>query len=234
MDALVLTTVARKSSVERTTNHQRSTLPPAVTGDSAHGAADRVDEDQFTEKSGCAAGGRQERFPVVLIRRETLSDEPAIFRVHNAAFATDNGRTAPEAVLVDQLRAASDSIPALSLVAEISDTVVGHVLGSRAHIDEYSSLGIGPLGVLPTHQQQGVGTALMHAVLAAADALDLSEAVLLGDPAFYHRSGFQLARPLGVLPSNPGWAEHFQIRTLTSWTNQRQGAFRYAPAFDNA
>lgn len=169
----------------------------------------------------------------MLIRRETLKDAPAIFRVHTAAFATDNGRTAPEAALVDQLRAASDSIPALSLVAEISDTVVGHVLGSRAHIDEYCSLGLGPLGVLPAHQQQGVGTALMHAVLAAADALGLPEAVLLGDPAYYRRFGFQLAQPLGVLSANPGWPEHFQIRTLTSWTNRRQGVFRYAPAFDN-
>jgi putative acetyltransferase len=169
----------------------------------------------------------------VLIRRETVSDAPAIFGVHTAAFATDNRRTPPEAVLVDQLRAASDSIPALSLVAEISDAVVGHVLGSRAHIDGYSSLGLGPLGVLPTHQRRGVGTALMHAVLAAADALDLPEVVLLGDPAYYRRFGFQLAQPLGVLSANPGWAEHFQIRTLTTWTNQRQGVFRFAPAFDN-
>jgi putative acetyltransferase len=169
----------------------------------------------------------------VLIRRATPSDEPAIYRIHNAAFATDDGRTAPEAELVDRLRIAGDSIPALSLVAEIRGTAVGHVVASRARIDEYSSLGLGPLGVLPTHQRQGVGTALVHAALAAADALDFPEVVLLGDPGYYHRFGFQLAQPAGVQPPNPGWTEHFQIRTLASWTKQRQGSFRYAPAFDD-
>lgn len=169
----------------------------------------------------------------MLIRRETPADGPLIRAVHDAAFATEDGTGSVEAALVDRLRAAGDCVPALSLVAEIGGTVVGHVLGSRARLDRYRSLGLGPLGVLPGHQRRGVGAALMHAVLAAADAMDFPEAVLLGDPAYYGRFGFQLAQPLGVLAPNAEWAEHFQIRTLTSWTAERQGAFRYAPAFDD-
>lgn len=169
----------------------------------------------------------------MLIRREIPSDDRVIHGIHNAAFAPDSGPTAPEAVLVDRLRAAGDTIPGLSLVAEVSGAVVGHVLGSHAHIDEHPSLGLGPLGVLSAHQQQGVGTALMHAVLAAADAMDFPEAVLLGDPVYYHRFGFRLAQPLGILPPKPEWAEHFQVRMLTSWTNDRQGVFHYASAFDD-
>lgn len=72
----------------------------------------------------------------------------------------------------------------------------------------------------------------MHAVLAAADALNSPAAVLLGAPTYYQRFGFQPAQPFGVLPPNPGWAQHFQIRTLTTWTGRTPGAFRYAPAFD--
>ncbi len=167
---------------------------------------------------------------LVLIRREAASDQRAVFAVHNAAFATENGSVAYEATLVDDLRAAGDIIARLSLVAEIDGLVVGHVLGSRAHIDGHPSVGLAPLGVLPSHQRRGVGSALMHAVLAAADALDSSEAVLLGDPGYYQRFGFQPAQPLGVLPPDPEWAHHFQIRTLTSWTGTH-GIFRYAPAF---
>ena len=170
---------------------------------------------------------------LVLIRREIPGDELAIHGVHNAAFAGENGSTAPEALLVNQLRVAGDAVPELSLVAEISDTVVGHVLGSHARLDERPSLGLGPLGVLPIHQQQGIGTALMHAFLAAADALGFPEAVLLGDPVYYRRFGFRLARPLGVLPPNPEWTQHFQIRTLAAWTDRRAGVFHYAPAFDD-
>jgi putative acetyltransferase len=73
----------------------------------------------------------------------------------------------------------------------------------------------------------------MHAVLAAADALDEPAVVLLGDPGYYHRFGFVLAQPLGVLPPNPHWAKHFQVRPLTAWDSSAQGVFRYAPAFDD-
>lgn len=170
----------------------------------------------------------------VLIRREALPDQRAIFAVHNAAFATDDGTDSYEAVLVDELRAAGEVIDPLSLVAEIDGHVVGHVLGSRAHIGEHPSLGLGPLGVLPDHQGRGVGSALMHAVLAAADALGSPEAVLLGDPGYYQRFGFRLAEPLGVIPPDPAWTPHFQIRTLTTWTASTRGRFRYAPAFDTA
>lgn len=164
----------------------------------------------------------------VLIRREVPSDVPDVRRVHVEAF----GRAA-EADVADQLRAAGDAIPALSLVAEIDGIVVGHVVGSRAHLGDRPTVALGPVGVLPAHQGQGVGSALLHAVLAAADALDFGEMVLLGSPVFYRRFGFRLAQPLGVLPPDPGWSEHFQLRTLAGWAADRTGPFRYAPAFDN-
>jgi putative acetyltransferase len=117
-------------------------------------------------------------------------------------------------------------------VAEMDGTVVGHVLGSRAHLEGLPSLGLAPLGVLPEYQGCGAGSALMHAVLGAADALDLPEPILLGDPPYYARFGFELAHLRGVHPPQPEWAEHFQIRTLSTWTDARRGSFRYAPAFD--
>lgn len=45
------------------------------------------------------------------------------------------GSVAAGARLVDELRAAGDVVTGLSLVAEIGGDVVGHVVGSRAHID---------------------------------------------------------------------------------------------------
>jgi putative acetyltransferase len=170
--------------------------------------------------------------PPVLVRREIPQDREAIFAVHAAAFAPADGSLAPEATLVDALRDAGDVIPPLSLVAEVDGRVVGHVVGSRARIEQHPSLGVGPLGVLPAYQRRGVGSALMHAVMAAADALGHPAVMLLGDPGYYHRFGFQLAEPLGVLPPDPAWTPHFQIRLLTGWTGHTLGTFHYAPAFD--
>lgn len=168
----------------------------------------------------------------VILRQETADDQAAVFAVHSAAFALPEGGEVPEAHLVDGLRDDGDVIPALSLVALAGDEVVGHVVCSRASIDERPSLGLGPLGVLPGHQGRGIGQALVHAVLAAADALDEPAVVLLGSPDYYGRFGFVLAHRHGVLPSNPQWREHFQLRTLSAWDGSVRGTFHYAPAFD--
>jgi putative acetyltransferase len=168
----------------------------------------------------------------VILRREQPGDEATIFDVHAAAFARPNTEVAPEAPLVDELRSAGDIIAGLSIVALVGDRIVGHTVCSRATIEGAAALGLGPLGVLPTYQQRGVGKALVHAVLAAADALDEPVVVLLGDPAYYQRFGFVLAEPLGVQPPDPDWAPHFQLRQLTAWETGLRGSFRYAPAFD--
>jgi putative acetyltransferase len=168
----------------------------------------------------------------VILRREVPDDRTAIFAVHTAAFALPDGGDVPEARLVDALRDDGDIIPALSLIALIHDEIVGHVVCSRASIDGSPSVGLGPLGVLPTHQHRGVGQALMHGVLAAADALDEPAVVLLGDPRYYRSFGFLLAQPLGILPPDPRWAAHFQVRPLHAWDSSLRGTFHYASAFN--
>jgi putative acetyltransferase len=149
--------------------------------------------------------------------------------VHGAAFG---GGDVVEARLVDDLRADEDVIPALSIVAVLDGEVVGHVLGSRASIADRPSIGLGPLGVLPAYQHRGVGQALMHAVVAAADAVDEPAVALLGDPAYYSRFGFVAGATLGVFPPVPEWGRHFQLRPLTAWDGSLRGTFRYARAFD--
>ena len=173
----------------------------------------------------------------MILRRELAADRGAVHRVHRRAFARPGVDVAPEATLVDELRNDGDVVPGLSIVAELDGdgavpgTVVGHVVCSRAWIGERPSLGLGPLGVLPEHQRRGVGTALIHGVLAVADALRATEVVLLGSRAYYARFGFVLAEPLGITPPEPAWTPHFQVRRLTDW-NGASGPFRYAPAFD--
>jgi putative acetyltransferase len=168
----------------------------------------------------------------VILRRELPSDRSAVHEVHARAFARPGEEVAPEAVLVGGLRDDGDVVPGLSIVAEDGDgTVVGHVVCSRAVLGVRPSLGLGPLGVLPGYQRRGVGSALVHGVLAAADALGAGEVVLLGDPAYYERFGFVLAVPLGITPPDPAWAPHWQVRTLTAYDGAT-GPFRYAPAFD--
>ncbi|MGH3717455.1 MAG: GNAT family N-acetyltransferase [Pseudonocardiaceae bacterium] len=167
----------------------------------------------------------------MIVRRELPEDRVAICSVHTAAFGT-GGQDVAEAQLVDDLRDDGDVIPGLSLVATVAGEVVGHVVCSRGRVASRSLPGLGPLSVLPAHQRRGVGSALMHAVLAAADALDKPAVVLLGEPSYYRRFGFVLAESVGLLPPDPNWVPHFQVRPLHTWDDSLRGNFCYAPAFE--
>ncbi|MFJ7212528.1 GNAT family N-acetyltransferase [Amycolatopsis sp. NPDC098790] len=169
----------------------------------------------------------------MLIRRETPADRSAVHTIHSKAFRREPGVTPVEAPLVDELRADGDLIDALSLVTVRDGEVVGHVCCSRARIgdDMTSAVGLGPLGVLPAHQGSGVGSALVHAVLGAADALGYGLVVLLGSPGYYSRFGFVTASTLSITAREPAWGKHFQARTLTGYKPTQAGAFEYAPAF---
>jgi putative acetyltransferase len=167
----------------------------------------------------------------MLVRRELPSDAAAIHAVHTAAFGRGHSGEVAEAVLWDQLRNAGDSVPQLSFVAIIDGDVVGHAGVSAADIEGRRVVALGPLGVQPGHQQRGVGTALVHAVLGGADACNEPMLVLLGDPAYYSRFGFELSTPLGVIPPDARWEPHFQLRRLAAWADPPRGQFRYAPAF---
>lgn len=137
-----------------------------------------------------------------------------------------------EARLLDGLRADDGWLPALSWVAEVDGHLVGHNICTRGHVDDLPCVGLGPIAVLPAAQGTGVGSALMHAMIGAADALDEPLIALLGDPGYYRRFGFVPSSDLGITPPEPEWAEHFQVRRLTAWNDSMGGSFRYAAPFD--
>lgn len=170
----------------------------------------------------------------MLIQREAPNQIDAIRAVTAAAFRNPAQPDRPpvEAQLVDDLRATDAWLPALSLVALIGGQVVGHVVCTRARIESARALGLGPLSVHPDHQRRGVGLALVHAVLGAADALDEPLVVLLGNPRYYHRFGFRLAEEYGIDPPVPEWRPDFQVRTLATYTSDLRGRFAYAEPFD--
>ncbi|TFV89644.1 N-acetyltransferase [Blastococcus sp. CT_GayMR16] len=166
------------------------------------------------------------------IRRERPADHDAVRALHQAAFALPSGGAVVQARLLDELREDAGFLPHLSLVAVDGDRIAGHVIATRGWLEPFGTavLGLGPLGVEPDLQRRGVGTALVHAVLAVAEACDERLVALLGDPGYYRRFDFRRSTDLGVAAPDPAWGEHFQARLLTG--RPVGGAFRYAQPFD--
>lgn len=166
----------------------------------------------------------------MLIRREATGDVDAVREVTRAAFR--NGLEEPvEPALLDALRDDVGWIPSLSLVAQREGRVVGHVVCTRGRVGSTAAVGLGPISVLPHLQHAGVGTALLHAVLAAADALGEPLVALLGEPAYYERFGFVASTELGIEPPDPTWGRYFQVRILTAYDAGVRGRFEYAQPF---
>ena len=133
--------------------------------------------------------------PNAIIRPELPTDRAAIWNVNHLAFGSD-----AEANLVDALR--DGGFLAVSLVAEIDGSAVGHILFSRLKIsgraEILESLSLAPMAVLPEFQRQLIGTQLLTQGLATCRAMGHKTVLVLGHPEFYTKFGFsaELARPL--------------------------------------
>jgi putative acetyltransferase len=163
------------------------------------------------------------------IRAERPGDEAAIRRVVEAAFADHPHSEGTEPAIVDRLRADGDL--ALSLVAEQEGVMVGHAAFSAAILanSEPGWYALGPIGVVPERQGQGIARALLEEGAMRLRTHGARGIVLLGDPDLYARFGFVRGTPLSI--TGP-LASYFQVLPFVAQVPEAQ--VRFAPAFSLA
>ncbi|GAB5492297.1 MAG: hypothetical protein Phog2KO_25120 [Phototrophicaceae bacterium] len=127
----------------------------------------------------------------MLIRPENLADYASLNTLHIRAF--DN--SARVATLVSLLRTRNTYKPDLSLVAEIDNTIVGHVVFSPINClingELVSGVNLSPLAVHPEYQKQGIGGALTREGHKICERMGYDFSILLGHPTYYPRFGYQ-------------------------------------------
>lgn len=98
----------------------------------------------------------------------------------------------------------------LSILAEEQGQIVGHVALSPVVITETHGhqttdwQGLGPISVLTARQGQGLGSRLMRQAIAELREMHVTGCVLLGEPVYYARFGFEAHAGL-KLPGVPIW-----------------------------
>lgn len=160
------------------------------------------------------------------IRNECAEDIDAIARLTKAAFAPEEHSSHTEQFIVDALRRSNQLT--VSLVAVERNDIIGHVAISAVSVSSGATgwYGLGPISVRPDRQGQGIGSALVHAALAELQRLGGNGCVVLGDPGYYGRFGFQ-AHPCLELPGVP--REYFQALPING--GLPTGTVQYHEAF---
>lgn len=173
----------------------------------------------------------------LMLRSENPADREAILALTAEAFAISPATGLPaggEPVEVGLLRALFDAeeyLPHLSVVAVQDGEIVGHVISTRGWVGDQGLLGLGPIGVTPRLQRQGIGSALMRETIDRANAAGEHGIVLLGSPDYYSRFGFVPASTFGIQAPDPAWGDYFQFLPLALWSGGAHGTFRYAEPF---
>ena len=170
---------------------------------------------------------------MITIRPETAADYPAVYEINHLAFEGSDA----EPRLVEKVRASAGYVPELSLLAELDDRLVGHILFSWVSLitqhGEQALMCLAPMAVLPDFQGRGVGARLVRHGLDECRRLGIDVVNVLGHPNYYPRFGFVPARPLGILPPfevpDPAWmVVELQPAALTGLS----GVVRYPAAFE--
>lgn len=147
----------------------------------------------------------------IIIRIEREADFSAVYEINSKAF-----ETTVEALLVNKLR--KSGIPLISLVSELDDKLVGHILFSQAHIISENSrieiMALAPMAVLPEYQGQSIGSELVKHGLKLCIQNGFKAVAVLGHPEYYPRFGFEPSINLNISCSYDVPEEVFMIMEL--------------------
>jgi predicted N-acetyltransferase YhbS len=143
----------------------------------------------------------------ISIRTEEEQDYRTVEYLTREAFWNVYRPGCQEHLIIHNLRKVPAFLKDLSLVACNDEIIVGNIIYSKAKVineeqKEFEVLCMGPIGVLPASQRQGIGSLLMNYSIEKARQLGYQAIIIFGDPHYYHRFGFRNAEEYGIHTSS--------------------------------
>jgi predicted N-acetyltransferase YhbS len=134
----------------------------------------------------------------LIIRNEQQNEFREVEELTREAFWNLYVPGCAEHFCLHNMRNSTDFIPELDFVAEVDGKVLGNIVYTHGKLvydagEPYNIVSFGPVGVLPSFQKQGVGSALIRHSLDRARSMGFTAVCIYGDPRYYHRFGFRCA-----------------------------------------
>ena len=153
------------------------------------------------------------------IRLENENDYEEVENLTREAFWDVYQPGCDEHLLAKKLRKVPAFIPELDFVAELDGQIVGNILYSKATVTnetgvEHEVITFGPLSVLPSYQKAGVGSKLIKHTLELAKGMGFEAVIIFGNPAYYHRFGFENSEKYNITTADGKNFEAFMALEL--------------------
>ena len=138
----------------------------------------------------------------LIIRAEEPADYKNTELMAMRSFWNKYGPAADEHFLIRIIRESKDYIPQISRIAEYNGKIVGAVYYTKAWIIDgditHDVITFGPLAVEPTMEGNDIGGALMRETIKLAKEAGFAGIVLMGEPNYYPRFGFERGKKYGI------------------------------------
>lgn len=133
---------------------------------------------------------------MLIIRKEHCNDYQRIEFITQQAFAETPHHHGKASTVPEQLRKSPSFT--FALVAEYKAQTIAHIAISNAQINDQQKnvFSISSLVVLPEFQGKGIGSKLVKVALSKLAKRKAQCCVLVGDPKFYSRLGFNIENRL--------------------------------------
>lgn len=174
------------------------------------------------------------------IRLEQQCDWQTVENLTREAFWNVHEPGCSEHLLMHRLRSSPAFIKELSMVAVANKEIVGHIAYTRAVVTSpegirHEVLCFGPLSVLPTRQNRGIGSALVEHTKDLACKMGFGAILIYGDPLYYERLGFVKAERFDIYAPDGMYADALQACELHEGALRGiMGAFHEDEVFDVA
>lgn len=125
-----------------------------------------------------------------------------------------------EHYVLHEFRRREDFVRPLSFLLEQDGQIVGYIMYARSAIVQdgvsHSVLTFGPFCISPAKQGKGYGRALLAYSMNEAKRLGAKAIAITGNPDYYKKSGFVVAKEVDIRYADDPNADYFLVKELRS------------------